>query len=328
MYETFWTTLIIYIIIIISLYSSVTLFHYLYYIFFVFVAWFYHNTGGFIGLYILNKIIALPAIANLIIYIAFGTGLSLLCIYTDNNPKFDKIKIKCSQLKGNITIIHLTDLHLGGAYGRESVEIYVKMIINLKEKIDFIVITGDLVDGNIKITKEMLEPFDLIKCPIYFVTGNHEELTWKDEFLNLIQNNSNLTHLPNGLITFDERINLIGIDYKKNMNSIIHNLRNRCNEINNNYPTIFIHHVPIFKPDTLPNYNIFLFLCGHIHGGKCFPFTLIKFFFGKFLTIIIEGLYSYQDKYFVYCCSGVGTSGPNSRCFVGANIGLITIEGK
>ena len=66
------------------------------------------------------------------------------------------------------------------------VEIYVKMILNLKENVDFVVVTGDLVDGNIKVTKEMLEPFYLIKCPIYYITGNHEELTWKEEFIKLI----------------------------------------------------------------------------------------------------------------------------------------------
>ena len=327
-YQSFFSTLIVYIIMIISLYTSQILFHYLYYLFFVFIAWFYHNTGGFIGIYILNKMIELSPIINLFIFIIFGTGLSLLCIYTDNNPKFDKIKIKCSKLKGNINIVHLTDLHLGGAYGKESVEIYVKMILNLKEHIDFVVITGDLVDGNIKVTKEMLEPFYLIKCPIYYITGNHEELTWKDEFLNMIENHSNLIHLPNNLVTIDKRINLIGIDYKNNYNLIRAQLRNLIYEANNNLPNIFIHHIPIFKPDTLPDFNLFLVLCGHIHGGKCFPFTLIKFFFGRWLTIIIEGLYTYQDKYFVYCCSGVGTSGPNSRCFVGANIGLISIEGN
>lgn len=327
-YKSFFSTLIVYIIMIISLYTSQKLFHYLYYLFFVFIAWFYHNTGGFLGIYILNKMIELSPIINLLIYIIFGTGLSLLCIYTDNNPKFDKIKIKCSKLKGNINIVHLTDLHLGGAYGKESVEIYVKMILNLKEHIDFVVITGDLVDGNIKVTKEMLEPFYLIKCPVYYVTGNHEEFTWKDEFLNMIENHSNLIHLPNNLVTIDKRINLIGIDYKKNFNLIRAQLKNLIYEANNNLPNIFIHHIPIFKPDTLPDFNLFLVLCGHIHGGKCFPFTLIKFFFGRWLTIIIEGLYIYQDKYFVYCCSGVGTSGPNSRCFVGANIGLISIEGN
>ena len=328
-YQNFWTTLIYYILIIISLYTSKKYFHYLYYLFFVLIAWFYHNTGGFIGIYILNKIIVeLPPIINLFIYVGFGTGLSILCIYTDYNPKFDKIKLKCNKLKGNITIVHLTDLHLGGSYGRESVEIYVKMILNLKEHIDFVVITGDLVDGNIKVTKEMLEPFYLIKSPIYYITGNHEELTWKNEFLALIENHSNLIHLPNNLVTIHKRINLIGIDYKKNLNLIRGQLKNLIFEANNDLPNIFIHHIPIFKPDTLPDFNLFLVLCGHMHGGKCFPFTLIKFFFGRWLTIIIEGLYTYQDKYFVYCCSGVGTSGPNSRCFVGKNIGLIEIEGN
>ena len=144
----------------------------------------------------------------------------------------------------------------------------------------------------------------------------------------MIENHSNLIHLPNNLVTIDKRINLIGIDYKKNFNLIRAQLKNLIYEANNNLPNIFIHHIPIFKPDTLPDFNLFLVLCGHIHGGKCFPFTLIKFFFGRWLTIIIEGLYSYQDKYFVYCCGGVGTSGPNSRCFVGANIGLISIEGN
>ena len=36
------------------------------------------------------------------------------------------------------------------------------------------------------ITKEMLEPFNLIKVPIYYITGTHEDLTWKEEFLELI----------------------------------------------------------------------------------------------------------------------------------------------
>ena len=329
-YYAFYSTLIYYILMLTSLYISNNFFHYLYYVFFVLVAWFYHNTGGFIGLYILNNvIIKLPSILNLIIFIGFGTGLSLLCIYTDNNPKFDVIKLKCDELKGNLNIIQLTDLHLGGSYGKESVELYVKMILNLKEKIDFVVITGDLIDGNIKLSKEMIEPFNLITVPIYFVTGNHEELTWKKEFFDIIKNNSNIIHLKNKIINIDNRVNLIGIDYIKKKHLVFDKLKLLLRDISNsNLPNIFIHHVPIFKPDTLPDYNIFLMLCGHIHGGKAFPFTLIKFFFGRWLTIIIEGLYSFKDKYFVYCCSGLGTSGPNSRCFVGANIGLIMIEGK
>jgi predicted MPP superfamily phosphohydrolase len=277
----------------------------------------------------LNKIIIeLPSYINLVIYITFGTGLSLLCIFTDNFPKFDKIKIKCPKLEGNITIVHLTDLHLGGAYGRESVELYVNMILNLKEKIDFVVITGDLVDGNIRVTKEMLEPFSLIRVPIYYVTGNHEDLTWKDEFLTFVEKSSNLIRLPNNLIAIDNRINLIGIDYKKDKEIIKKQLKGIIDGVKNNLPIIFVYHAPIFRPNNLEEYNIFLMLCGHKHGGWCFPFTFIQFVFGKWIKYIIEGLYSCKNKNFIYCCSGLGTSGPNSRCFVRANIGLITLEGN
>ena len=77
-YYTFYSTLIIYISIIIALYTSKLFFHYLYYLFFVFVAWLYHNTGGFIGLYIINNIIIqLPYQLNLLIYTIYDFILYL-----------------------------------------------------------------------------------------------------------------------------------------------------------------------------------------------------------------------------------------------------------
>ena len=105
-------------------------------------------------------------------------------------------------------------------------------------------------------------------------------------------------------------------------------LKNIISEEKNNLPNVFIYHAPILKTKELQDYNIFLMLCGHKHGGWCFPFTLLIFLFKKWIKIIIEGLYSYNDKNYVYCCSGLGTSGPNSRCFIRANIGLILLEGN
>ena len=40
---------------------------------------------------------------------------------------------------------------------------------------------------------------------------------------------------------------------------------------------------------------------------------------------VFNGLYKYLNKYFVYCVSGVGNSGPPLRTFTRANIGLITL---
>ena len=85
-----------------------------------------------------------------------------------------------------------------------------------------------------------------------------------------------------------------------------------------------MYHVPIFNAKDLEKYNIFLFLCGHYHGGHFFPFSLLKFFRDKF---IFEGLYNYNFRHYVYCNSGQGTSGPCVRSLTKSQIGIIKLEG-
>ena len=119
------------------------------------------------------------------------------------------------------------------------------------------------------------------------------------------------------------KINLIGIDYDKNYkkvkNETIPKLTNISKE--NNYINIMLSHIPFFKPEHLVKYNIFLFLCGHTHGAQMIPTNI--YIWAK--NTVFNGLYSHLDKYYVYCVSGVGNSGPPLRTFTRANIGLITL---
>ena len=103
--------------------------------------------------------------------------------------------------------------------------------------------------------------------------------------------------------------------------------------INNDLPNIVLYHTPFIKVNDLKKYNIFLYLCGHMHGGQMFPFTLMKYCFGK--KFIFEGLFKCEDnaidnnnEYYLYCCAGTGSSGPiMGKTFVRPKIGIITIEG-
>ena len=74
---------------------------------------------------------------------------------------------------------------------------------------------------------------------------------------------------------------------------------------------ICICHVPLFKPKDLIPYNIFLY--EHIYDAQ-----MIK-------SRVLNGLYNYLNKYYVYCASGVGTSEPPMRVVSRANIGLIIL---
>ena len=42
-------------------------------------------------------------------------------------------------------------------------------------------------------------------------------------------------------------------------------------------PNIVLYHTPLIRPNDLKKFNIFLLLCGHMHGGQMFPLA----YFGK-----------------------------------------------
>ena len=315
---------IFYIILISSLYINMTLFKKLYYILFFILGWFEHNFFAFLIYGFLNSFISFPQFFNIILYLTVGTGFFIQGIISEKTTILQKIKLKCPNLKSSVTLAHLTDIHLGAVYGKEFIQKLVSLI--LSEKVDFVCITGDLIDGNIKMTKEMLEPFKQLKCPIYFVSGNHEDYTWKDEAYQIIDN-TNIKRIPNNVISFNNKINLIGIDWDKKQIVIekLKKLLKKNKKILKNKTNIFLYHGPIFNAKQLEKYDIFLFLCGHLHGGHFFPFTLFQFCRDKF---VFEGLYNYNNKHYVYCNSGQGTSGPVVRSFSKSQIGIITLEGK
>ena len=230
----------------------------------------------------------------------------------------DRHKIKIEGIKKEIKLIHLSDLHLGAAYGKKDVEKLVNMI--LKEKGDLVVITGDIIDGNMYLEKNMLEPFSKLKIPIYYITGNHEFYGDYQQAMNIIDNLSYIKHLKNENIIFEDCINIIGKEYEFNIDPAKKNIKELIP--NNNLPNILLYHSPIFELEDLPNLNINLYLCGHLHGGQMFPYDNIKhmIYYKRY-----KGLFSIKKNYHLYLVSGVGTSVPLLRTMSSPNFGVITI---
>lgn len=87
----------------------------------------------------------------------------------------------------NFRIVHLSDMH-NCVYGNEADDLLKKARQN---KPDIIVITGDSFDSR---RRQYFDSLDIIKnlpeiCPVYLVTGNHEELSpdLKEIFLSEIK---------------------------------------------------------------------------------------------------------------------------------------------
>ena len=330
--------LIVYLITIPSIFVAPKLFRKLFLYLSITLEWFIYNLWGFIFYILINIFIDPGAFINLVLFFIIGTITTIYAQINDRHPVFDEINIQCSKLKKGekINIIHLTDLHLGACYDEKYVKFLIDKILSYKQEkdinIDFMVITGDLIDGNIKLTKEMLEPFSQITCPIYYVSGNHEDYTWKIEAFDLIENNSNIIHIPNNIINFQNKFNIIGVDYNIQSYISYNKINDLTSGINNDLPNIVLYHTPLIRPNDLKKSNIFLFLCGHMHGGQMFPFTLMKYCLGK--KFVIEGLFRYEEsdidndnEYYLYCCAGTGSGGPIGKVFVRPKIGIVIIDG-
>ena len=256
---------------------------------------------------------------SIILFPSSGLILTLYGIYNSFQIYIERIKINCPSLQAKqLTICHLTDLHLGAIIGIELVRKIVN-IIQKEKNINLIIITGDIVDGSSPLHQNILSPFQKINIPIFYVKGNHEEYAFINEMKALL-NNTNFVHLSNKTIQFNNLINLIGIDYDFPNYKVINTMQKILPK--NNLPNILLYHVPIFKPFVLKNWNIFLMLSGHTHGGQFFPVHFILYYYCRML----DGLYNYLNQNFVYCCSGVGTNGPPMRTFCKAKIGIITLE--
>ena len=331
--KSFSTTTYLFIILFIFLYFfSASLAGPILYIFFSFMGYLVNLFNSSLILAIIEKIFRIYLSQNLKIFLFYGIAalISIIGHIRAEIIHFDKyeIKVKYWNNEGNdikVKIAHLSDLHLCPIYGRKLVEKIVDKLNNEKG-ISFVVLTGDIVDGDMfdnKITLSVLEPFKNLRYKIYYVSGNHEEFTDKERLFYLLEK-VGITHLDNKIEVMNQyKINLIGIDYDKNYkkvkNETIPKLTNISKE--NNYINIMLSHIPFFKPEHLVKYNIFLFLCGHTHGAQMIPTNI--YIWAK--NTVFNGLYSYLDKYYVYCVSGVGNSGPPLRTFTRANIGLITL---
>ena len=231
--------------------------------------------------------------------------------------KIEHINIKYQYYNDKIQILLLSDIHLGAIYQKNSIKRIIEKINELLP--DIVVITGDLADGSLKVKVDWLLPFNDLTMPVLYITGNHELMNGVPEILSCTEI-SNIKHL--GGKEFEYRgVNFIGIDYEDNLINTLENISNKEKKI----PNIVLCHVPLMKPDELEKYNIFLFLCGHTHGGQLFPFNIFAYFMNK----CFSGLYSNKNyKNHVYVTEGINTALPPMRIGSNKTYAMITIEGS
>ena len=198
------------------------------------------------------------------------------------------------------TFVQLSDIHLGTLRQEK----YLKRVLDktLTLNPEFIIITGDIVDGNGKMKQQWFEPLKNVKVPIYFCMGNHDFYEGEDRVEKYLRTVGvivlrNKTAKING-------IDIVGLDYtpsEKQMHGYLDTLPKPQKA------TLLLNHLPIGYNHALKKGYSIQF-SGHTHNGQIIPFNLfVKLKFPK-----IMGLYK-MGNYRLYVSPGTSTWGPPLR---------------
>lgn len=240
--------------------------------------------------------------------------------------RISKVDIPIKGLKSELTVAHLSDIHIGHFWGVHTLQRIVDK--TNAQNPDVVFITGDLFDGRIRLNEESVEPLKKLNAPVYFVEGNHDGYSGAEEVKQNLRE-IGVTVLENEVTHFNQ-VQIIGLDHmratdnspgmhgtghKPSIQSVLDSLN-----IFPGQPTVLLHH----SPDGIEFANahgVDLYLAGHTHNGQLFPFNFIVQMIYKYN----KGLHDYQGTR-IYTSQGVGTFGPPMRVGTKSEIVILKLK--
>jgi uncharacterized protein len=218
----------------------------------------------------------------------------------------------------------ISDLHLGPVNGVRFCRRLVAMASGFRP--DIVFLPGDLFDGTKGDLDRLLTPFQALapSFGIFFSTGNHEEFTTPDHYIEAISR-AGIRVLANEKIVVDG-LQIAGVLYHAStsplrMKAAIDSLRPSGPSFDRSQPGILLNHAPTRLP-IVEQAGFSLQLSGHTHGGQFIPFTWItRSIFGPFTS----GLHRFGVLQ-VYTSTGAGTWGPPMRVGSAPEIVFLTFE--
>jgi len=241
-------------------------------------------------------------------------------------PELNKVDVFIKDLGfDELTIVQLTDVHIGNTIGKEFVAECVERINALKP--DIVVITGDLVDRKIEDVKDDLSPLKALqsKYGTYFVLGNHEYYHGAEDIAAYMPELNIKALLNESVIIGDKerKVNLVGINDLQSIrfNTLPIDTYKAFENVDKNIPTILLSHQPK-SIDAVKANTYDLMISGHTHGGQIFPFGFLVMLQQPFLA----GLHAVTSTKQIFVSRGTGYWGPPVRVFAPSEISVLTLK--
>ncbi len=230
-----------------------------------------------------------------------------------HEPEVSEVTVKLPRLPKSLdglTIVQLTDIHVGSIIGRKFTDEMVARCNALKP--DLVAVTGDLVDGSVEVIGPSVAALMNLKTRFgtYFVTGNHEyysgDVEWTEALTKM-----GVEVLRNRRVEIGDaggKLDLLGVDDWSGRGARGGYDLNRAMEGRDpERAAVLLSHQPRNFANVVKR-GIGLQLSGHTHGGQLFPGTVL-------ISLIWEyprGLYREGDGH-LYVSRGTGFWGPPMR---------------
>jgi predicted MPP superfamily phosphohydrolase len=225
-----------------------------------------------------------------------------------------------------LTLVQLTDIHVGPTIGRAFIDEIVKRTNALNP--DVIAITGDLVDGSVADLAYAVAPIGDLKARygVYFVTGNHEYFSgappWIAELTRLgvrCLRNERVVIGPDGA-SFD----LVGVDDRSaarfGEDGHGEDLEKAFAGRDPSREVVLMAHQPKSIFDAA-RFGVGLQISGHTHGGQVWPFSLLV----RLQQPFVAGLHRHKGAQ-IYVSRGTGYWGPPMRLGAPAEITQLVLS--
>jgi len=212
------------------------------------------------------------------------------------------LELTSPKLDAPLTLVQMSDLHLGPVHGAAYVDRLVKLA-NAAQP-DLVLVTGDLLERGVR--PDDLRGFHGLDAPAYLVWGNHDKFFHRRQALELLAATP-LILLEDEVVLADGRVQLAGLDYpgfegERKQGEALEKL-----SLGDGRFTVLLSHSPMDFAlwDQTP---VDLQLAGHTHAGQIVPFNLVV----RLRYRLLHGLYRRGDKA-TYVSPGTGTWGPPLR---------------
>ena len=231
-----------------------------------------------------------------------------------SNPRLKELNIEINKKvdwRGSFNIVSVSDIHIGGIIGKETVSRLVEKINGLNP--DLVIFPGDILDQDLAtvLTFKIGGPLKNIsaKYGVYAITGNHEYIGGIEKSSRYLKS-LGIILLRDSVALIDNTLYLIGREdrdcrrfngfQRKSLNELMKN-------VDKTKPVILLDHQP-FNLEEAEKNDIDLQISGHTHHGQLWPFNYIT-------NMVYELSWGYKRKGNTqfYVSSGYGTWGPPVR---------------